>query len=114
MKKISAILLILTAFTLNSCENTIGLESIANTTWRNGVDDETYIEYAFFSKGKARLLLSAMGKKTTIQQEYTIISSGHLKVRSVIAGSKGDWKYGQFDVDEGTLEIDGLIYDLIK
>ena len=55
-----------------------------------------------------------MGERMTMPTEYKISSSGYLKVRTALAeGFEGDWEYGQFDADEGTLEIDGIFYDLI-
>lgn len=115
MKKISLIFVLLLSLSLNSCENNIKLDSIVNTTWRLSVDDENYLEYSFFANDVGEMVICDMGEKTTTKTEYKISSSGFLKVRFVIAeGYEGDWKYGNFDAEKGTLELDGSYYKLVK
>lgn len=115
MKKILFVfsLLVCAMMSFTSCEEKVQLTSLKGTTWRHDFDKYGYVLYSFLADGSASMAVIDSGEEDVnwLSLLYTCSSSGYVKTNVQYNGKTH--KNGTFNIENGTLEMDGLKMDLV-
>lgn len=96
-----------------SCEEKVQLTSLKGTTWRYDFDKYGYVLYSFLSDGSASTAVCSSDEDEFhwLALLYSCSTSGNVKTNLQYSGVK--YKNGTFNLEDGTLEMDGMKMKLV-
>lgn len=97
----------------SSCEEKVHLTSLKGTTWRHDFDKYGYVLYSFLPDGSASTVVVDAEEEefNWLELLYACSSSGNVKTNLQYNGE--NYKNGKFNIENCTLEMDGLKMDLV-